>query len=59
MGCKLHCFRLARWEALGRIQASLRAQRSAASADRMAPRLYRFSIAYPEIDVRVLVDQQR
>jgi len=35
MGCQLRCFRLARWEALGRVQASLRAQRPAASADRM------------------------
>jgi hypothetical protein len=34
-GCQLRCFRLARWEALGRVQASLRAQRPAASADRM------------------------
>ena len=33
--CQLRCFRLARWEALGRVQASLRAQRPAASADRM------------------------
>src|ERR1700722_5643656 len=34
-GCQLRWFRLARWEALGRVQASLRAQRPAASADRM------------------------
>jgi Transposase domain (DUF772) len=32
---QLRCFRLARWEALGRVQASLRAQRPGASADRM------------------------
>ena len=32
---QLCCFRLARWEALGRVQASLRAQRPTASADRM------------------------
>ena len=35
MGCQLRCFRLTRWEALGRVQASLRAQRPAALADRM------------------------
>src|ERR1700722_7714764 len=34
IGCQLRWFRLARWEALGRVQASLRAQRPAASADR-------------------------
>ena len=36
MGCQLRCFRPAtRWGALERVQASLRAQRPAASADRM------------------------